>query len=261
MTALLAQKISVTTTEGKPLLTSISFEQTMGSVLGVFGPNGSGKTTLLKKISGFQSDHQVIGDFWIGSQAISSALTPSERMKKIIYLGSDFHSPFELTVRELFEMGALAGVSSLWPELGSVERARISEIVESLSLIEFLPRLFGTLSDGEKQLMMFARALIQSPEVLVLDESFSKLDLDHLLLIARELRRRTNQGMTFLVSSHDLNFLSEISDDLLLLRKSNLVIKGKVIDVLTPHYLGEIYPGVSLQVVRSPETGKLKVLY
>ena len=108
---------------------------------------------------------------------------------------------------------------------------------------------------------MFARALIQRPEVLVLDESFSKLDLDHLMLVAREFRRRTEQGMTFIVASHDLNFLSEVSEDLVFLRKSQFVAKGKVSEVFTAAVLSELYPSVSMQVVRSPETGKFKILY
>ena len=145
--------------------------------------------------------------------------------------------------------------------MGASERARIATVVEILKIIDFLPRFFKTLSDGEKQLMMFARALIQSSKVIVLDETFSKLDLDKLILVGKILREYTKHGIVFLVASHDLNFLSEISDELLFLKNGKFLGKGTVEEMLVPAKLDELYPDISLQVVTSPETGKWKILY
>jgi iron complex transport system ATP-binding protein len=256
------RKWAVTTREGKSLLSEASFDLAIGSVLGVYGPNGSGKSSLLKSISGIiDRDRLMSGEFWIDQLTNLLSATPIERVKQILYLGSDFSTPFDLTVRELLEMGSLVGSSQMWPVVSGSERARISHVVEAMHLTEFLPRVVSTLSDGEKQLVMFARCLIQKPRVLVLDESFSKLDLDHLLQVARLIRTFAKEGMTFLVASHDLNFLSEMADELLFLRQSKMIAKGFVADLFMPSVLNELYPGLPLQVVRSPESGKHKVLY
>lgn len=249
-------------TASKVLLAPTSFDLQLGAVLGVYGPNGSGKTSLLKSIACvLDSDRETEGEFWISEATNLFSMTPAERVREILYLGSDFTSPFELTVRDLFEMGSMVGSPEIWPTVTARGRARMNQVIDAMRLTEFLPRSLSTLSDGEKQLVMFARCLMQKPKVLVLDESFSKLDLDHMLHVARVVRTFAKEGMSFLIASHDLNFLSEVSDELLFLKKSQMVAKGFVADVFTTAVLEEIYPGLALQVVRSPESGKNKLLY
>ncbi len=255
------RKFSVQTEEDLVLLAETSFEIPFACVVGIYGPNGSGKTSLLRSISALNLDKKIAGEFWIGNQMIHENLSARDRIKHILYLGSDFHSPFDLTVRELLEMGATVHSSELWPVVSSKDRAQISEVIELMSLVEFLPRSFSTLSDGEKQLVMFARCLIQAPQVMVLDESFSKLDLDKLMLVSRMMKKWASRGMTFLISSHDLNFLSESSDLILLMKKSKMLCMGPVADVLTHQHILELYPELVVQIVKSPESGKNKILY
>jgi len=255
MALLSLRKWSVKTHPEKTLVSETSFDLPTGAVLGVYGPNGSGKTSLLKSISGIRIEgRETSGECWIENATAIAEMTPLERVKLVLYLASDFATPFDLTVRELLEMGARVGVVS-------PDRDRVRQVIEALHLGDFLPRVISTLSDGEKQLVMFARGVIQRPKVLVLDESFSKLDLDHLLWIAKQTRRFAKEGMTFLIASHDLNFLSEVADELLFMRKSVVIAKGLVNDLFTPTTLAELYPNLALQVVRSPESGKLKILY
>ena len=237
---------------GKALVSHISFDLAQGQVLGVYGPNGAGKSTLLRGLSGVAQDRSVQGEVVLGKKSLTQLKNPLERVHQVLYLGSDFHAPFDLTVRELFEMGADTGLQG---------HGRISEVVESCKLGLFLERQFRSLSDGEKQLAMFARVLIQRPLIAVLDESFSKLDLDKLILVTRMMRQATAQGMTFVIAAHDLNFLSEVSDELLFLKNGVSLGFGPVMSVLNSAMLESLYPDVALQVVRSPETGKFKVLY
>ena len=244
--------LNASVASGEEVLSGISFEQSRGQVLGVYGPNGSGKSTLLRAIAGVSTARTLSGDIFFDQVSIEAFQNPIDRVKQVLYLGSDFHAPFDLTVRELFEMGA---------EVAGRTHGEISEWVEAMNLISFLPRFFGTLSDGEKQWVMFARVLIQSPKVIVLDESFSKLDLDKLIGVAKFIRKKASTGTTFLIASHDLNFLSEASDELLFLKHGKRVGHGAVTEVLNSSHLEVLYPDVALQVVRSPETGRFKVLY
>ncbi len=121
--------------------------------------------------------------------------------------------------------------------------------------------MVNTLSDGEKQWVMFARALIQNPQVLILDESFSKLDLDRLLLAIKILKRQTEQGMTVVIAAHDINFVSEVSDIVILMKNGKILKIGETHEVLTPFYLEQLFPSLPLQVVKSPNTGKERVIY
>ncbi len=252
--------LQIKTKEGKEILQPISFEAGKGSILGLYGPNGSGKSSLLRTLAGLPAEHDVSGLLTLDGIPFPGVLSAEARVEKILYLGSDFRTSFDLSVRDLFEMGALVG-SGFFQDIGSKERKRISAVVERLDLFPFLTRFFRTLSDGEKQLVMFARSLIQSSRFVILDETFSKLDLDKLILVARVIREEARSGRGFIIASHDLNFLSEVSDEFLFLKQGAFLGKGSVQEMLTPAKLDELYPALALQVVISPETGKWKILY
>ena len=253
--------LSVQIPGGRTLLESIDFEVPANSVLGVFGPNGSGKSTLLKSLSGHHHPEGMRGEVRVTGIPLALFSTVRERSSRILYLGSEFRAPFDLRVSELFELGVQATSSALWPDLNTADRDRIANVVESLGIVEFLPRSYQTLSDGEKQLMMFARALIQAPRVLVLDETFSKLDLDRLISVTKIIRAWTECGMSFLIASHDLNFLSEISDQLLFLKKGKKVALGPIDSVLSPQNLKILFEQAAPEVVEQARTGKKKILY
>ncbi len=254
-------RLEVKSPNGPSLLCPLDLELQERSVLGVFGPNGSGKSSLLKAIGGEPSAVFRSGEVIIEGVPMELLREPSERVKRVMYLGSDFRSPFQLTVRDLFDLGIESASGRLLPGLNAGERDRVSSVVESLDLLSFLPRTFQTLSDGEKQLVMFARALIQAPKVLILDETFSKLDLDRLIHVTRIIRAWTACGMTFLISSHDLNFLSEVSDQMVFLKKGNIIAGGPVDSVMNESNLRELFCQVAPHVVTSPESGRRKILY
>jgi iron complex transport system ATP-binding protein len=246
---------------GKSLLSSTDLDLPAQTVLGVYGPNGSGKSSLLRGISGEASPVVRSGEIVIDGVPLNLLSSPADRIKRVLYLGSDFRSAFDLTVRDLFELGIESASGRFWPGLNPGERDRMAGVVERLQMVSLLPRVFQTLSDGEKQMVMFARALIQAPKVLVLDETFSKLDLDRLISVTRIIRDWINCGMTFLISSHDLNFLSEISDQLVFLKEGRIIAGGPVDSVLNESNLRELFTKVAPHVVTSPESGKRKILY
>jgi ABC-type cobalamin/Fe3+-siderophores transport system ATPase subunit len=244
------RKLSVDTLENKSLVRDVSFELAERSVLGVYGPNGSGKTNLLKAISGVNASF-VQGDIWIDDFNVLNCHDPRTRSDKIIYLGSDYPSPFEVRIIDLLNLGY---------ENSSRPRA-VDDVMKWFDLAVIQSRFLNTLSDGEKQWAMFARAVVQNPKVLVLDESFSKLDLDRLWLASKILKTCVEEGMTVLTASHDLNFLSECSDYLLIMNQGELCRFGLRKDVFQPHEFKALYPNLDLYVVQSPNSGRERVLY
>jgi iron complex transport system ATP-binding protein len=254
--------MEIRTSASRTIVHPLNLDVETGEVLGVFGPNGSGKSSLLKGLSGVLHGLELRGEVYLEGIPLRLLPTVRERVSRVLYLGSDFRAPFHLTVRELFEMGAQASSRQLWPEVGHPERERISRVVESLGITEFLARPYPTLSDGERQLMMFARGLIQNPRLLILDETFSKLDLDRLMITTRIIREwAERERMTFLIASHDLNFLSEVSGRMLMLKQGRVLASGGVDEVLTEPNLKDLFNRVSPHVVASPESGKRKILY
>lgn len=246
----------------RTILQPMNLDVESGEVMGVFGPNGSGKSSFLKGVSGTLSGLELRGEVYLEGVPLRLLPTVRDRVARVLYLGSDFRAPFSLTVRELFEMGAQASTRQLWPEIAHREREHIARVVETLGIADFLARAYPTLSDGERQLMMFARGLIQNPRLLILDETFSKLDLDRLLMTTQVIRKwAEEERMTFLIASHDLNFLSEVSDRMVMLKQGRMLAEGGVEEVLTETNLKELFNRASPRVVASPESGKRKILY
>jgi iron complex transport system ATP-binding protein len=255
-----ASRLSVAYPGGLTVLEPIDMMVESETVLGVYGPNGSGKSTLLRALSGRNEGGWIQGEVRVAGVPIQRGGPARERASKIVYLGSDFRAPFDLSVRDLFEMGVESCSNRLWPGITRQEREKIAGVVEALQIHDFLGRSFQTLSDGEKQLMMFARGLMQAPKVLVLDETFSKLDLDRLMLVAGILRAWAMSGMAFVIASHDLNFLSEVSDQLLFLKKGRAVAQGPADQVLQDANLRVLFERAVPQVVVAG-SGKKKIVY
>lgn len=226
--------VSVST---RVLLSDIRFEVGAGTVLGVYGPNGAGKSTLLRALSGAPGVDRT-GRIVIDGVEISPGLDPAKRARKILRIGSDFHSPFGVRVEELFDLAVRSGGKS---EL-------IPEVVDRLGLGRVMSAEFESLSDGEKQWAMFGRALVQDPGVLIFDETFSKLDLDRLALAGQLIRQRASTGKTVLVTSHELNRLASWSDRLLFLDAGKLIAEGPVGEVFTTGNLRKMYPDSGLEV-------------
>ena len=246
------RKVQVKTTQGIPLIHEISLEVAETMMIGVYGPNGSGKSTLLKVIAGLNNDRVITGENWIDQKPIfSNALSVEERALKVLYLGSDFQAPFQISVRELLDMARRVNPSS----------GNITEVAERFGITPLLSRSFDQMSDGEKQRVMIARGVIQAPRWLILDETFSKIDLDRSFQLAHELKEMMEKGTGLILASHDLNLISEMVDELWLMKDGRILEAGTVEDVLTTESLQKLYPGRLVHVVRSPDNGKKKVIY
>ena len=229
------------------LLSQIGFHVSRGTVLGVYGPNGAGKSTLLRAMAGVL-DLEHTGTIEINGVEISPRIDPAERCRKILRLGSDFNSSFGVKVGELFELAARTRGRS----------EGVARVLERLGLTGWVSRDFGDLSDGQKQWVMFGRALIQDPEVLVLDETFSKLDLDRLAAAKVLIRERADAGGVVVIASHDLNRLATWSDRLLLLASGRVVAEGTVKEVFNGENLKKMYPDTDLEI---DTQGRISVRY
>lgn len=248
-----AAKIQVKSAQGKVLVQEVSFDLSDQKVVGLYGPNGSGKSSLLMALAGQDSGKVVSGENRIDQKDIYSPNMPAaERAKKVLYLGSDFQTPFQVSVRELLELAKGVNLDS---------KESVSEVAERFGITTLLNRTFDELSDGEKQRVMLSRGVIQSPRWLVLDETLSKVDLDHSFHLAEELRKVSKANKGVIIASHDLNLLSEMVDELWLLKDGKILASGATEDVLTTENIQILFPQRKVHVIRSPYNGKKKVVY
>lgn len=236
------------------ILDGIDLTVRPGRMLALVGPNGAGKTTLLRTIAGLHrpSSGRVLLD---GRPA--HGMRPQALARLAAYLPQDTALSFPFTAYQVVLMGR-------HPHLGrfAVERAADHRAAEramaATGTTHLAGRSMATLSGGERQLVLLAKALAQDTPVLLADEPISALDLRHQLAVLRLLRAYADTGRTVLVVVHDLNLAARYCTELALLAGGRVLAAGRPAHVLTPARLTEAY-GVRAVVRRDDMTDSLTV--
>lgn len=226
-------------------LEDVNFELKHPSFLIVFGPNGSGKTTLLKSILGLINYEGHIDVFGLDVKKQAT-----EVRRKIGYVPQRERIAPHVPVRvlDVILMGRLSRKGLLYmPKKTDLEK--IKEVLKSLDIYDIRYRRFSHLSGGQQQRALIARALAVEPEILLLDEPFSGIDvasMEKIIEILEKIKRE--KKMTVIIVTHDLNQIMHLADTLLLLK--NRVIKfGTVDEVLDEAVLYEAF-GSKAKVIR-----------
>ena len=216
---------------GHEVVCGVNLELGHGEWLGIIGPNGAGKSTLLRSIVGLTDYHGMVslGDGETPS-ATDVALVPQFPML-----------PKGMTVAEYVLLGRTAHLGWLARE-SRADRQIVSSVLQRLDLSEFADRLVTTLSGGEAQQVVVARALAQQSPVLLLDEPTSALDLGHqvsVLELVDDLRRA--EGLSVLAAMHDLSAAARFADRLILIDHGRIVAQGNPTAVLQSDLLSAVY--------------------
>jgi len=233
----------------------VSLAIAAGSMVGILGPNGSGKTTLLKMLSGTLTPST--GQVVFGGRPLAG-WPRRDVARRIAMVPQETHAPFDFTVLDIVLMGRFPHLGTFALE-GPADLAIAQQALESTGMSAFEGRPFATLSGGEKQRVVIASALAQSPELLLLDEPTASLDLGHQLdvqLLLTKLNR--DSGVTMVLSTHDLNLAAALCRDLILLRAGRVIAQGPTEGVLTPEAVRALY-GVDADVARHPIAGHMTV--
>lgn len=218
----------------QPVLNDMTLELNEGEVLGVIGPNGSGKSTLLKCIDRILKPSQ--GTILLDGKEINS-FTMRELSRFIGYVPQREESRFPITVFDAILMGRKPFLN--WkPSVNDLKI--VSEIVKNLNIEPIALREIGSISGGERQKVMIARAIAQEPQVLLLDEPTSNLDLRHQLEVMDLIKDLADRGTSSVVAIHDLNLASRYCEKLLLIQEGKVVASGGM-EVLEPEYIEPVY--------------------
>ena len=223
---------------GKTVIENIDLEAHRGEMVCILGPNGSGKSTLLKTMLALLKPMK--GVVLVENRDVFS-MKPRERAKKISAVLTERIDPGLLRVEEVVLLGR-------YPHRSLFERYREEDyrvVEEALKLVNahnLRGRLFVELSDGEKQKVLIARALAQEPEILILDEPTTFLDIKHRVEILELLRRLAKtKGITVVASLHDLSLALKFCDTIVLIKNGRIVAIGSPEDVVDSETIEELY--------------------
>ena len=227
-----------------------------GGLVGILGPNGSGKTTLLRLLAGLlrPSSGRVLME-GVDIHSLPRAMVA----RRMAVVPQETQLAFDYTVLEMATMGR-------YPHLGAFEVEGPEDLAIARSALgatgtqHLAPRLFNTLSGGEKQRVVIAGALAQRPDFLLLDEPTASLDLAYQLEIRSILQKLNRErGLTIVVSTHDLNFAAGLCRDLVLLHQGRVLASGPTPAMLEPSLIRKLY-GVDVDITANARTGHLTVI-
>ncbi len=222
----------------RAVLDDVDLEIASGEMVGLLGPNGSGKTTLLKIADGLLRPGQ--GEVHLGDSRLRD-IGRREIARRIGWVPQDLEGLFAYSVLEIVSMGRFAHLGP-WESETDHDRRIVEESLIATDAQAFRDRYLNELSGGERQRVFLARALAQEPEILLLDEPTSFLDLKHRLEIYALLSKLARERrLSVVAASHDLQLIAQFCDRLVLLRQGRVAAVGAPREVLTPEILGEIF--------------------
>jgi len=196
---------------------NINFKIDKGTIIGLLGPNGCGKSTTMGMMLGLIKPTS--GTVVINGQNIENNRT--NLLEKMNFISPYIELPKKLTVEENLKVyGRLYGVKNL--------ESKISELMEKLNLTQFKKRKTGELSSGQKNRVSLAKALVNDPEILLLDEPTASLDPDVSDYIRTFIEDfASKKGTTILLASHNMNEVERLCHEVMMMKNGEIIDKGK----------------------------------
>lgn len=232
----------------KTIMQGISTTLASGQVHVIIGPNGTGKSTLLRTL---------FADLPIQSGRISwqdKILAPGHHRSRqlqqwrhdIAYMPQDTGLDVSLSVLEIVVLG---GLESLTLHIDSSLLEQAMDCLQAAGIAELAHRDIGSLSGGQRQMVLFAQVLMRNARMMLLDEPVSALDLHHQIAMLDLVREQTRaRGLVTVIVLHDLNLACQYADNLLIFSHGRLQASGAPLAVITPQLISHTY-GVALDIV------------
>ncbi|QHW29982.1 ABC transporter ATP-binding protein [Paenibacillus rhizovicinus] len=241
---------------GRKILNDINLLFEKGAMYGIIGPNGVGKSTLLRLLSGTEKPSS--GEILLDGRP-AAVYKRKELAKKVAVLQQGGLPPVGFTVREAVRMGRFPYQNWLGEE--SFEGEEIVErVLEDMGLLELQDRRIDGLSGGERQRVALAKVMAQEPELLLLDEPTTYLDIGYQLQLLDTVKRwQKERRLTVVAVLHDLNLAAHYCDRLLVLHEGIVDAFGSPLEVVTPELIRRVF-GASAIVLPHPETGVPQLL-
>lgn len=243
------------TYDGIKALDGLSLDVVDGEFVGLIGPNGCGKSTLIRVISGI-----LLPDEGCVELEMSPLKGMSRRdiARTVAVVPQESHFFLDFRCLDIVLMGRNPYLRRFQSETEEDYRVAL-DAMRVTDILHLRDRGVNEISGGEKQRVVIARALAQSPRILLLDEPTAHLDIDHEIEVFDLLKRLNREGLTILVVSHDVNVAAEYCERILLMVDGKLAAEGMPEEVITQETLCKVY-GANIVVGKNPKTGAPHVL-
>lgn len=224
--------------QGKPLIEHISIGIEKGEVVTLIGPNGSGKSTILKSITKHLAT--IAGTVLIGRTELGK-FTYKDLAKELAVVLTERVRPELMTCRDVVASGRYPYTGSLGL-LNEEDEKLINEAMEQVHVLELSERDFSAISDGQRQRVLLARAICQSPEVIVLDEPTSFLDIRHKVELLHILRTMARERQTTIIMSlHEIDLAERISDKIICVKGDHVADFGTPEEIFQRDTIQKLY--------------------
>lgn len=223
---------------GKPVVTGVDVKLKKGQILAIIGPNGSGKSTVLKTI--IKQLKTVGGGIRIGGEAIENMRERALSQKAAAVL-TERPKPELMTCEDAVAVGRYPHTGMLG-SLSSGDRLKIYEALKIVNALDIKDRFLSRVSDGQFQRVMLARAICQEPEIIVLDEPTSFLDIRCAIEILDVLKRMAKErGVTVVMSLHELIFAKRVSDVVMCVKSGRVLYLDTPEKIFTESVINDLY--------------------
>ncbi len=227
--------------EDKLVLKDVGLTVEQGEILSIIGPNGSGKSTLIKCINRILQPQT--GKLILQQQNIKN-FTPRELACYLGYVPQHEDRKFPATVFDVVLLGRKPYID--WKPKEE-DLKMVSDIISRLDLEPLAMRDVNKLSGGQLQKVIIGRALAQDPEIILLDEPTSSLDLKHQLEVLELIKTETSRGISAVKAIHDLSLAARFSDKFVMLKEGRVYAAGGP-EILTPANIEDVY-GVKVSII------------
>ena len=224
--------------DGKPLIRDIEIRLNRGEILTLIGPNGAGKSTILKSLT---RQLKLVGGTVYLDQKLMSQMSGKEVAQKLAVVTTERIRPELMTCEDIVATGRYPYTGTLGI-LSEGDWEKVHKAMEMVHALDFKDRDFTEISDGQRQRILLARAICQEPEVIVLDEPTSFLDIRHKLELLSILKKMVLEHHTaVLMSLHELDLAQKISDYVICVHGDRIEKYGTPEEIFTSEYIHHLY--------------------
>lgn len=224
--------------DGKPLIRDITIGIARGEIVTLIGPNGAGKSTILKSIT--RQLKAIGGTVALDGQNLSG-LSHKELATQMAVVLTQRMKPGLMTCRDIVATGRYPYTGRLGL-LTKQDEEKVSEAMETVHALELSHRDFNAVSDGQRQRILLARAICQEPEIIILDEPTSYLDIRHKLELLSILRSMAKEkGITVIMSLHEIDLAQKISDKIICVKGDTIGSYGTPEEVFDEEKIRQLY--------------------
>lgn len=220
------------------IVSEITLEVKKGEILTLIGPNGAGKSTILKTVT--KNLKPIKGSIFLdGSDLVT--MNNREKAQKMSVVLTERIRPELMTCREVVALGRYP-YTNFFGRLTPEDEKIVEESLALVNALDMAEQTFDRISDGQRQRILLAKAICQEPEIIILDEPTSFLDIKHkmeLLFLLKELTRK--KGTTILMSLHEIELAAKISDRLVCVRDNKILRIGTGKEIFTKDCITEVY--------------------